>query len=139
MREFIDLVESLLSERVAMHYSPFSEPHRKFPIFKNDGRTQMLAVLKTAQHGEGLRALLDEPTGDVFFWDAYAAAHVAIRRALGLTTVIHLTLFEDRVEIVQARGGVGNAVEEKWIPEVQANRHIQRLYGPKPNVTIARN
>lgn len=134
MRQWIVLVETVLAEgKVAYRSSDYV-------VIENPSKQEYARMAVKADHGEGLRAILDE-YGSLYVWDGYYANHNEIARELALYSVAHLHLWPDHVDLDGDMIDFGDDPDEEDTShledvanQIRTNPSIRRIYGP--HVTI---
>lgn len=135
MRNFIRLVEQYLAidEGVALQYmGKYAE--KSYPIYRNANASVLNRLIASTPYT--IRGLLDTQSGDLFFWDAYAAAHVTIKNQLGLVTPMHLVLYPDSIMIVPSGRAGSTPLSRDMADVVRANKNVRRIYGSEPQVFV---
>ncbi len=146
MRNLINIIETPIpntawSELMEKIIDDYTNPYLggSFPIHRN-GSAGDLAKLRNNLHPdngaeeEQIRGLLS-PSGDLYFWDAYAAVHSQIKnRYDGMMGSIHLYLGRDTIMISAGRSSLSSKVFDEFAEIVRNNRNIRRIYGRNPVV-----
>ena len=142
MRDFIDILnewlceaveEDAIAEGVAMQYTG-KYADKSYPVYQNANAAVFQKLERETKFG--VRGLIDIRTGNLYFWDAYAAVHFAIKNEIGIADAIHLNLWPDSVIILPARGAHQTPLGQEDIDTVSSNRYIKRIYGSNPNVGL---
>jgi hypothetical protein len=131
--KYVMRYQDIIQESVALQYmGAYAE--KAFPIYRNANAAVFNKLINSTQYT--IRGLLDTRTGDLYFWDAYAAAHVAIKNELGLDEPMHLVLYPDSVMIVPTRGANSPPLTREMAEPVRRNRNVQRIFGRDPQIFV---
>lgn len=143
MRDFIDILNEwlceaieeneVMTEGIAMQYTG-KYADKSYPIYQNANAAVFQKLERETKFG--VRGLIDVRSGYLYFWDAYAAVHFAIKNELGIVDAIHLNMWPDSVVILSPRGAHQTPMGEDQINGVMNNRYIKRIYGTTPEVNV---
>jgi hypothetical protein len=92
--------------------------NKTFSVLRNPGITELAA----AARGKSLRGLVDQATGDTYWWAASVAIHPSVARSLGLSGDVYANDGTARLEL---RGKV-LAIISGWVTAVRSPslRHL---------------